>query len=467
MLWLRRRIAVPAIVVALAVASDAPGVARIRSARSGCPSRMAANHPAARPGGRAVLVPAGARSVWICRYRGPGDPSPLYFKSLAGAKLVSDPAGVSWLAEQFDELSRVVPPSELGPYVGPPSCPERDDGYFTARFVYPSGPKDVLVSGSDSCMTVTNGSRNSYVTFSPNGYSLLAAIDELTGCRASEVGPCDSDRLPAGLTPWVRLSLAVSRHDVSYGGRPVLLRIRMQTGISPMTVGVGLILSGWPDPGVIGSPLAFGGERVSGAGRILGHFASSGIGFAGPVCLRGTYTNGQGGADLLLPAKTVTTLSYELRLAVPPWPGLDPTVGVFAYEPAVGQGSRTYTIGLKRLRVVGRTAVKIKLSIASGALRRTGPTSAVVRQRRRVVIAGSTNPSAANALVTLRAQPYAPLGKRARSLAIGGTRTLPDGSFQLAWHPPRAGTYMVTATLADPRPGALPASTCDLTLTAS
>jgi hypothetical protein len=375
-----------------------------------------------------------------------------------GGGTVSDPAILAGLVEQLNALEPIAP-YPLAPNEGPPSCPLRDDNSFVLVFNYPSGPQDVVKSGTDWCTTLTNGEHESSLTFS-DSRTVWAELDALTGCGAGVAGFCDVDPVPAAAPPTFTLTLSKGR--LSYKGTPLTLAIRIRTGASPQTAGVGLTASNWPDPAVTGSPLKVSEPTVSGAGTLVSHFVSSGVALAGPLCSRGTFIDGAGGVDLALPANALTTLTYQVTLAAPPWPGLTPTLGAFAYVPAMGQGIPGRQLGQVKVPTGGPTGVRITLT-APGATRPTQPGGAfVVHHGGTVAIRGTTAPAARHALVRLAMRSYPHIGLTLPPTPIGTTHTNGRGRFTLTWRAPRPGAYQISAAIPRPGHGLLPDRTCDL-----
>ena len=456
----RRACALLAVAALAASLVALSGAGAGQSKSSSCPSTMTANHPA---GPSAPLVPDGAVSIAICRYRGFGDPATSYFGMLAGTDTVTDSTLVRSLTEEFNGLTMMTPPSQLPPYIGPPSCPLRNDGYFAVRFTYANGAQAVLTSGSAWCITVTNGSYTSYLTFSPDGYALLATIDEFTGCRASDVGACDHDAPPVQTLP--AFSLSASKRPLSYRGEPQTLRIRVRTGFGQQAVAVAVTEGSWPDPGVIGSPLKVTGPAISGAGRIARNFVSSGVGFpAGPQCDRGTVIDGVEGVVLTLPSHSVTTLTYRITLAAPPWPGLAPTVAAVAYLPD-SNDAPLRSLGPVRLFTGGPTGVRIALTAPGASLPAHPDAPLTVHDRQRVVIHGTTMPPLLHGVVHIGIERYRRDANHSADLPIGTAITDARGQFSLNWRDPTPGTYRITASIPHPGHGLLPDHGCDLALT--
>ena len=252
----------------------------------------------------------------------------------------------------------------------------------------------------------------------------------------------------------VRFSMTLSPDRLRYRGRPALVSIRLRTGAGGERAGVGLTASGWPDVNVLGSPIAIGRPWISGAGRITGGFASGGGGFPGgvPLCVRGTLPGAGGGEDVLLPPETVTVLNYRVRLAAPPWPGFKPTVDAFVHVPAIDPGASAHRSGSLRLRTIGRTGVRISLSLTRGATHAGSDPYPVVRRGVNVLIAGRTNPPLRGVRLEVTANSYHRSHARLHEtrITIGPAATSSDGTFAISWHPTRHGIYMITAQLRHP-----------------
>lgn len=290
------------------------------------------------------------------------------------------------------------------------------------------------------------------------GYLLATSVGSAVAVVAATLPAYASPGKTAGS---IRFSLRLSSHRLRYGSE-VVLSIRMQTGTHGQTAGVGLSASNWPQRDVYGSAVAFGGQRISGAGSITGGFGTSPGGYAaGPMCVRGPLQTGDGGPVVSLPPHSVTVLSYKVRLADPPWPGMRPTVGAWAYVPAMGRGARAYNLGAIRARAVGQTGVRISLSVTHGAGHPHGGWGPVARKGKSVLIDGGTDPALAGARVVLSAATY---GRHQTRVAIGSTRTSGD-AFQISWRAPRRGRYMVIARVSHPGGHHLPDRGCDLKLT--
>ncbi len=262
----------------------------------------------------------------------------------------------------------------------------------------------------------------------------------------------------------IAFSLHLSGQHLAYGGRSEVFSVRMSTRGSGETAGVGLTQSGWPDPGVGGSPLVVSHETLSGAGRVTGHFASGGAAST-LLCSRGAAPPDGGGVDVSLPPNSTTSLSYTVRLAAPPWPGMRPTIGAYAYLPATDTtgGGTARQLGVKQLIPAGVTGDHVTLSDSHARGRPRPGHVPSVAARRAVLISGRTDPSLANVRVLLSAQPYLPAGLGPLT-GLGNLRTNSRGRFALQWHPNRPRTYMITAELPHPSAPMLPERSCDLTI---
>jgi hypothetical protein len=268
----------------------------------------------------------------------------------------------------------------------------------------------------------------------------------------------------------IGFSLRLSSRRIVFQGQSVVFAVRMQTGGSAETAAIGLTQGGWPDRAVSGSPIAISDETLSGPGRITGGFASAGAS-VNPfelLCSRGADRNDGGGVDVLLPANSTSTLSYKMRLAARTWPGIRPTIGAYAYVPAVDPtgGGVTRELGTEQLAPAGTTGIRVMLSTPEA---RPGPRSSypTVSSGQTVLIAGMTDPLLADTEIRLAAESY--LGRQfatIRTTRIGTTRTNSAGRFRLAWTPSKRGTYVIRADLPHPPPPYRPDRGCDLTITA-
>jgi hypothetical protein len=284
------------------------------------------------------------------------------------------------------------------------------------------------------------------------------------------VAPIALANVAGRTSPAVSFHLSVSRHALSYRGRPAVLSIRMQTGASAETVAIEPMVSVWADPNVIGSPLKLSGERVSGAGRITTHSVSSCCTTTPGTCARGAPPPEGSGVDLSLPAESTTTLTYRVALAAPPWRHSPMSVSVSAGIPAVANDPnaiREHELGTRRFTIHGPTGVHITLSLPRG-LAEEHAGELFVAHGRGVTILGRTTPRLRGqrfhvAYQHFRQHPDAPPITSHGS--IGTAVTDNNGLFRIAWRPARAGLYVIDATYRQPTRGLLADRTCDLALT--
>ncbi|MGI8571901.1 MAG: hypothetical protein ACR2L9_04640 [Solirubrobacteraceae bacterium] len=144
-----------------------------------CPSRDQPVPSSSTTGADATLVPAGARQVLLCRYRGFGvDPKPVGSGSfrLIAHHLVSTRATVKGLASELNALK---------PATGVRACPSDNGTAIIAFFRYGSAPKadDPVTVDLSGCSSVTNGHlQRTAGTLS--GLKLLRQLEALTALVA-------------------------------------------------------------------------------------------------------------------------------------------------------------------------------------------------------------------------------------------------------------------------------------------
>jgi hypothetical protein len=318
--------------------------------------------------------------------------------------------------------------------------------------------------------TAVNVSAQIPYTFAPVNYRLVATNSAGTVDSGNQ-GPLYGVGLPAcpgvvgtPTTPAApQFALSTTPGKLRYHGTAATFTIRVTNGASAQTTGVGLIPSDWPDANVNGSPLAVSQPTVTGPGEITSHFISSGVGFAGPPCIRGTFDNGPGGVDLSLPANSTTTLSYRVTLAAPPWRSITPTLSAFAYVPATGNNAQTLQLGHTQFATTGPTGEQITLT-APGAKPPAEPGVPFILRNGPATIHGTTVPAAKNATVRISAEAYGGNQPAGKNTLIGTTRTNAHGRFTFHWRSVTANAYRITAAIPHPGDGLLPDRGCDLTL---
>lgn len=168
-----------------------------------------------------------------------------------------------------------------------------------------------------------------------------------------------------------------------------------------------------------------------------------------------------------LPANTTSTLTYTVGYAAAPWPQLQPTIGAFAYVPAVSNtGFPATSLGTVHLVTAGRPGLRISLSARHAARLGANDPSRRVHRGRTVTIMGKTAPLLPETLVKVVADYYAHanLDQGHRQQLIGTARTDRAGIFHVDWRPRRNGIYLIVATPIATRPTPNRDSGCDLTL---
>jgi hypothetical protein len=266
----------------------------------------------------------------------------------------------------------------------------------------------------------------------------------------------------------IRLHVSVSRHLLAYRGRPATVSVRLQTGSSAETVAIEPVVSVWPDPAVIGSPLRVGSAHVSGPGRITDQFVSSCCAVPPLVCLRGGPPPDGSGVDLALPADTTTTLTYRVKLAAPPWRSSALSISIMATLPAVSNDPvrlRRYRLGAARFTVTGRTGVRITLALRGGLHRTPIPGQPVAVAGGALTVVGHTSPRLRRQRITItydRLPLRFQLPPAASHGDIGTVTTGDHGAFEISWRPPRSGLYRIDASYPRPAPGLLADRSCDL-----
>ena len=171
---------------------------RASAAAQGCPETAPGAVSSGSPGAQQQLVPAGAVSLTLCRYRGLSDPNPSYVNQLVGSATLTDPQQLQLSADQFNAL----PPFPNGVF----ACPLDDGSSLLARFEYANSPPDEVLIRSTGCSSATNGYVTSSMMFS-GGQELRTELQNLTGCASSiDYWLCNSDPVPPNPNPGVSTS---------------------------------------------------------------------------------------------------------------------------------------------------------------------------------------------------------------------------------------------------------------------
>jgi hypothetical protein len=117
------------------------------------------------------LVPTGATSLLLCRYRGL-NPYRKRFR-LLGSGTVRATSKVAHLGAELDSLKVLT---------GPVACPNDDGSQIVAYFRYRDGSLDVVRVGTTGCEVVSNGHVSRSAAVAP-GPHLLTELDALTRSR--------------------------------------------------------------------------------------------------------------------------------------------------------------------------------------------------------------------------------------------------------------------------------------------
>jgi hypothetical protein len=232
----------------------------------------------------------------------------------------------------------------------------------------------------------------------------------------------------------------------------------MTTGASAEKVSIGSHAS-WPDRFVVGAPLLMTNERFVGSGAITGHYITTGT-VSAVGCRRGAPSADGSGVTLSLAANSTSVLTYELRLAAPPWPGTD-------YDPqfSAAVAGASYRLNTPPISVTKPSGVRISLSARSPQHRESAGVL-YVRRGDLVLISGTTDPVLARERIFLGYTARFPASSRERTGSIGVVRTDAHGRFTRKWRP-RAGIYTIRATHRRSTPGMLADSNCDLGISAN
>jgi hypothetical protein len=271
--------------------------------------------------------------------------------------------------------------------------------------------------------------------------------------------------VPAAAGSPAVLSYSVSSKTLRYHGPGSTVAIHLRTGKSAESVRLELELSSWQDRDMLGSPLRISDQRIMGAGRLAGTYASTccDIAAGASVCRRGGPPVTGDGIILALPPESNTTVSYRVRLAAPPWasPIYLEAVAGFPYTYQGQPEINEYHFGPPDFTIRGPVGVHIQLAIPATARREHDALYPVIAARRTVRIFGTTNPKISGA--------HLEIGYRSvtgpRHGLIGIATTDRRGAFHVAWRPPATGTYTITSDYRHPRAGLLADHNCDLALT--
>jgi hypothetical protein len=210
------------------------------------------------------------------------------------------------------------------------------------------------------------------------------------------------------------------------------------------------------------------GQQITGAGHQSGDYASGDPGgFTGASeCVRGAPEYEGDGIDLMLPANSRTSVSWQIALAATPWVSQVPAVRWLVGVPASADSSSQITdrqIGPQTFHVRGRTGVAIRLHAGAGAHAPAGHTGLpyrTINAGQRAMILGTTRPRLNHAPIQLT---YAATVGHHHGM-IGTAITGPYGTFAINWQPRTRGIDTITAAVRDPPARLLPDRSCDLAL---
>ena len=127
------------------------------------------------PAAMTALVPSGASSVLLCRYRGL-NPDPRRHGTLADSRLITAARVVRQLSRRLDALPSMPP----GTY----SCPSDDASELIAFFHYRRSSDDPVIVQLLGCGGVTNGYLHRWTAKDP-GPRLERQLLKLTHCKRS------------------------------------------------------------------------------------------------------------------------------------------------------------------------------------------------------------------------------------------------------------------------------------------
>jgi hypothetical protein len=249
-----------ALLLGVMVLSSATTAGPARAASSGCPVKPTGFSPSQSASARQELVPPGADSVTLCRYRGFNDPTPRFANELVGSHTVRDPSQVRAFGEQFDAL----PPASGTLHAS--ACPADDESSLLAIFDYAHATPDPVSVRLTGCSLATNGFVMASMAFD-TGQRLRNELAHLTGCHSSVSNwLCTTDPEPVVAVP------VVVGLDVSAAYR-VLHRVGLRVSLPAVEL----------DYGLGGLPRVVG--QSPGGGRSFVHGANVGLELGCPGCL--------------------------------------------------------------------------------------------------------------------------------------------------------------------------------------
>ena len=245
---------VAASVLAAVIAGNADSTARANGALRtdpACPTRDRHALSSTTPGAATTLVPAGARTVLLCRYSGLGHaPGSARSLALMAQHLLDTSTATHELAIKFNSL-----PIATGTF----HCPADGGAAVIAFFRYGPAAKadDPVTVHLGGCSAVTNGRLTRIVGTTSSGRALLHTLTFQTRTAAYEVRPYELFTHCGIEWAWIRGTFWKADHPLSDGqGNPP---------------------AGWGNPSQAGT-LRFTSERTavftSSAGSVTFHRAT-------------------------------------------------------------------------------------------------------------------------------------------------------------------------------------------------
>ena len=179
-----------AVGIAAGLASTLDASSAIAAAKA-CPDNPVDVARSLSPDAQRELVPVGAVSVTICRYRGLNDPSPRYVNQFVGSAALTDGQQVRSLGDQFNALPPPLPSGTAA------ACPSDDGSLLLAIFAYSQSTPNPVSVHPTGCSDATNGYITADMSFDA-GQRLRTELQRMTGCNSSlENWLCNSDPVPS------------------------------------------------------------------------------------------------------------------------------------------------------------------------------------------------------------------------------------------------------------------------------
>ena len=321
-----------------------------------------------------------------------------------------------------------------------------------------SGTGTLQPSGAYTFTSKPGTANPGTVYWAANYWTQVHALDSAGNCVSTPTRVTAATRtfnvLPA-TGPGIAISATVAPQVLSsLGGHSFTVSVRI-TNSGPAT-DVFLSLAGrpWPHAGTTrGRPLDFGTPTVD-APATLKPIPPPPIPPPVPwsYCVRGQdYNYGQ--ADVVMPARSATTLAMPVTAVLPSWKGTD-------YTPTLNWETPTGTpvpIAVPAVTMQGPTGVRIQI-----VTKPQGAQQHAIISGARVTISGSTDPRVRSAVVRVSAR-YFPTayGKTPKTTLLGLVRTNAAGQFVIrGWRPRATGAYQLLSSITNVDSQLQPDSTC-------